>query len=166
MAYTKQTFVFNQILTAAQMNQVEANIEDSRLATGTRAVFNQTNAPNFWTKVTDSSVDQNIIRIVTGTVGNGGSVDFLDAFGASAVSEGTAISGGQTGSHSHVLETSTGSSPNNGQSFDLANTPNLFTNGNRNGSNSGTVRSLGSASSHTHGMPEVKYQDLILAQKD
>ena len=166
MAYTKQTFVFNQILTAAQMNQVESNIEDSRLATGTRALFNQTAAPNFWTKVTDASVDQNIIRIVTGTVGNGGTVDFLDAFGASAVTEGRAISGSQTGAHGHTLEASNNATPNNGNSFDTGSVANLFTNGARNNSQSSVVRNLSSASSHTHGMPEVKYQDFIIAQKD
>lgn len=154
MAYTKQTFVFNQILTSAQMNQVESNIEDSRLATGTRAVFNQTSAPNFWTKVTDSAVNENALRVVTGTAGSGGTVDFLNTFGASSTVDATTLSISQMPSHNHTIgdfvQTSDGTEVEKLQASPANN----------------SSGSRGGSGSHTHGMPELKYQDVILAQKD
>jgi hypothetical protein len=59
-----------------------------RFDQGTRLIFQQTAAPTGWTKVT--SIDNHALRVVSGTAGSGGSVDFTVAFGAGS---------GMTGGH-------------------------------------------------------------------
>lgn len=49
---------------------------------GTRMFFQQTSAPTEWTKVTDH--DDKALRLVNGTVGSGGNVNFTTAFGRTA----------------------------------------------------------------------------------
>lgn len=50
----------------------------SEFAAGTALLFNQTSAPTGWTKVTTN--DNAALRVVSGTVGSGGSVNFTTAF--------------------------------------------------------------------------------------
>jgi hypothetical protein len=94
--------------------------------TGTRMSFQQTAAPTGWTKDTTAGLDNSAMRIVTGTVSSGGSVNFTTAF-ASQTPTGsvsiTAVSGSagattlttpQIPSHTHSLtfSTSTGAGVN------------------------------------------------------
>jgi hypothetical protein len=51
---------------------------------GTRVLFQQTAAPTGWTK--DTTHDNKALRVVSGTVGSGGSVAFTTAFASQAVS--------------------------------------------------------------------------------
>lgn len=155
MAYSKQTFTFNQVLTAAEMNTVEDNIEDSRLASGTRAVFNQTTAPSFWTKVTTAAVNDNALRITTGTVGSGGTVDFLSTFGASSETEGHSLTTAELAAHSHTVPLDIDRTASGGSDVPDSNVTSTV-----------STNSTGSGDAHTHGMPELSYQDVILAQKD
>lgn len=84
------------------------------IPSGTVMLFNQTSAPTGWTKNTTTG-DQHALRVVTGAVGSGGSVDFTTAF-ASQTPTGsvsiTSISGAagattlttpQIPSHTHTL---------------------------------------------------------------
>ena len=63
-------------------------IAASAFATGTKMGFNQTAAPTGWTKVTGSG-DNHALRVVTGTVGTGGSVNFTTAFASQAIAAHT-----------------------------------------------------------------------------
>ena len=63
-------------------------------ASGTKMIFNQTAAPTGWTKVTGSGNDH-ALKLTTGTVGTGGSVDFETAL----ASHTPTASGGAVASH-------------------------------------------------------------------
>jgi hypothetical protein len=84
--------------------------------TGTRMSFQQTAAPTGWTKDTTAAIDNSAMRLVTGSVVNGGSVDFTTAF-ASQTPAGsvsiTTVSGSagattlttpQIPSHTHTID--------------------------------------------------------------
>ena len=64
---------------------------------GTRMVFQQTSAPSGWTKDT-SDTNQRALRVVSGTAGSGGSVDFTTAFASNRGSSSN--NGGNTGNRS------------------------------------------------------------------
>ena len=73
-----------------------ATISTKAFPTGTRMSFQQTAAPTGWTKDTTAAIDNSAMRLVTGSVVNGGSVAFTTAF-ASQTPTGsvsiTAVSG-------------------------------------------------------------------------
>lgn len=62
---------------------------------GTRLLFQQTSAPTGWTK--DTTHNNKAMRVVSGTAGSGGSVDFTTAF-ASQTPTGSVSVGGSVGS--------------------------------------------------------------------
>jgi hypothetical protein len=81
---------------------------------GTVMMFAQTAAPTGWTKNT-SSGNQHALRVVTGTAGTGGTVDFTTAFASQAVTGTVSVSGSagettlttpQIPSHSHPVTVS------------------------------------------------------------
>jgi microcystin-dependent protein len=147
---------------------------------GTVMMFGQTAAPTGWTKDT-TNYNNSSLRVVTGTAGNGGSVDFTTAFASqtpagsvsvdtSGLSAGaTTLTTTQIPSHNHTLNTAT----NSGGSF--------IDPGSRTG-NQGTYSSnnTGGGGSHSHSMSgsatatftgtainlAVKYVDVIRATKD
>ena len=59
---------------------------------GTKMLFNQTSAPTGFTKDTSNN-NNSALRVVTGTVGTGGSVDFTTAFATPSVSGSVGLSG-------------------------------------------------------------------------
>ena len=75
------------------------NVEDGATAggfpSGTRMIFQQTSAPTGWTKDT-SNTNQRALRVVSGTAGSGGSVDFTNAFASKSVSGSIANGGNNT----------------------------------------------------------------------
>ncbi|OYW78885.1 MAG: hypothetical protein B7Z19_06350, partial [Polynucleobacter sp. 32-46-5] len=78
----------------------------SEFASGTALLFNQTSAPTGWTKVTTNN--DAALRVVSGTVGTGGSVAFTTAFTSQSVSGtvgDTTLSGSQIPSHDHKATT-------------------------------------------------------------
>ena len=146
-------------------------------SSGTRMTFNQTNAPTGWTKST--SVDNAAFRLVSGSVSSGGTVDFTTAFNATRAVTITSISSSvgattlstpQIPSHNHTFSTrfgmSTGVSGQATMTTDLA------------GGDLAPINtsSTGGGGSHTHPFSfnsasanvdlEVKYVDLIIAQKN
>jgi hypothetical protein len=59
---------------------------------GTVLIFAQTAAPTGWTKNTTTG-NQHALRVVTGTAGTGGTVDFTTAFASKAVTGTVSVSG-------------------------------------------------------------------------
>jgi hypothetical protein len=100
-----------------------ATISTKAFPTGTRMSFQQTAAPTGWTKDTTAAIDNSAMRLVTGSVVNGGSVNFTTAF-ASQTPTGsvsiTAVSGSagnttlstpQIPSHTHTATEGTMGGP-------------------------------------------------------
>ena len=148
-------------------------------------LFQQTSAPSGWTKVT-SGVNNRALRIVTGSVGSGGSTSFADAFNANRVTSGGSVSNhtlttAQLATHYHNVWTrneigidgSRGATSNSG-----------IAGGNWNryvgyrqvhGSSDSytpTSENTGSNSAHNHGFTNpnfnlnVAYTDVIIAEKN
>ena len=67
---------------------------------GTKMLFQQTTAPTGWTK--DTTHDNKALRVVTGTAGTGGSINFTTAFGSQNVG-GTTLTTAQIPSHTHTF---------------------------------------------------------------
>jgi hypothetical protein len=146
-------------------------------ASGTRITFNQTAAPTGWTK--DTGTDNAGFRLVSGSVGSGGSVDFTTAFASqtptisissvSASVGATTLSTPQIPSHSH---TATGA-------FRDDEAPNRIQVGGAPAAVTASTNDTGGGGSHTHPFSfssgtatssainlAVKYVDLIIAQKN
>jgi hypothetical protein len=158
----------------------------AEFSSGTRLSFNQTFAPTGWTK--DTSVDNAALRLTSGVVGSGGSVDFTTLFdtSSSAVPAGsisvlsvsgsagaTTLSTPQIPSHSHgVPSGGNAGSVDRGYQFKSGGGTNL---------GAQTTDATGGGGSHTHPFSfssasatfsgtalnlAVKYVDLIIAQKN
>lgn len=67
-------------------------IATSAFPAGTRMSFQQTTAPTGWTKDTTAALNNSSMRIVTGSVVNGGSVDFTTAFASQTPTGSVSIS--------------------------------------------------------------------------
>jgi hypothetical protein len=141
----------------------------AEFTSGTRITFNQTAAPTGWTKSTTD--DNKALRVVTGTVGTGGTTAFTTVFSnqtptitTSGLSAGaTTLTTAQMPAHTH---TTTNSPCVSG------------TGGYRNGNPCGTTNtsSTGGGGSHTHTISgsatssaitlNVQYVDVIIAAKN
>jgi hypothetical protein len=145
---------------------------------GTRMTFNQTSAPTFWTK--DTSTDNAGFRLVSGSVGSGGTVDFTTAF----VSQTPTITVSSVSGSAGATTLSTPQIPSHAHSGFVIGAPDSFAatgsqsfpQGSATGINTG---STGGSGSHTHPFSfsgasatssaidlAVKYVDLIIAQKN
>jgi hypothetical protein len=162
-------------------------IATSAFPAGTRLSFQQTAAPTGWTKDTTAGLDNSAMRIVTGSVVNGGSVDFTTAFASqtptgsvtissvSGSAGATTLTTPQIPSHSHVQRVFT-SNPQPGPSnigaaaatTNPVNTP--LTTGDTGGDGSHTHPFSFSSGSGTFSGNAinlaVKYYDFIVASKD
>tara|TARA_E500000318_G_scaffold80084_1_gene75118 strand:- start:289 stop:1338 length:1050 start_codon:yes stop_codon:yes gene_type:complete len=78
-----------QLATTAYVTTAVGNAEP--FPSGTSMLFKQTSAPTGWTKQTTHN--DKALRIVTGTVGTGGSVAFSTALGSGATVAGGSVSG-------------------------------------------------------------------------
>jgi hypothetical protein len=67
---------------------------------GTKMLFQQTSAPTGWTK--DTTHDNKALRVVSGTAGSGGSINFTTAFGSQNVGD-TALTSAQIPGHTHTF---------------------------------------------------------------
>jgi hypothetical protein len=141
-------------------------------SSGTRMTFNQTAAPTGWTK--DTSTDNAGFRLVSGTAGTGGSVDFTTAFSSSRAVTVSSISGSagattlttpQIPSHTHTTTVGLG-----GNQFSAPEEVAFGTGATL------TSNATGGGGSHTHPFSfssgagtvdlAIKYVDLIIAQKN
>jgi hypothetical protein len=114
---------------------------------GTKMLFQQTAAPTGWTK--DTTHDNKALRIVSGTAGTGGSVNFTTAFGSQNVGA-TALDASQIPSHTHSFS-GTGSTDSAGNHSHTINDPGHFHSNGRTplGSASGNNPNLSSGASNT-----------------
>ena len=162
-------------------------ISTKAFPTGTRMSFQQTAAPTGWTKDTTAAIDNSAMRLVTGSVVNGGSVAFTTAF-ASQTPAGsvsiTAVSGtaGATTLTTPQIPSHTHSATNRASNPQAV--PNNFTMTNtktQNPSYTASVSATGGDGSHDHPFSfssgsgtftgsainlAVKYYDFIIATID
>jgi hypothetical protein len=148
------------------------------IPSGTVMLFAQTAAPTGWTKNT-STGNNHALRVVTGTAGTGGTVDFTTAFASKAVTGTVSVSGSagattlttpQIPSHSHpiIVRRGYGTGPLVSSAAPTASLP-----------NTGTSETAGGGGSHTHPLSissssfsgnaidmAVRYIDVIRATKD
>lgn len=149
------------------------------MESGPRAFFQQTSAPTNWTK--DTSVDNEALRVVSGTVGNGGANDFTTALNSArntstdgshnhGGTNATTLTTSQMPAHDHTVQVrsdstsglaaDTGLGVANGNSQ----TRDYMLNAGGGGSHS---HSISSGGSHNHSLNlDVKYRDCIIATKD
>jgi hypothetical protein len=144
-----------------------ATISTKAFPTGTRMSFQQTAAPTGWTKDTTAGLDNSAMRIVTGSVSSGGSVNFTTAF-ASQTPTGsvsiTAVSGSagnttlttpQIPSHAHNwrIEASAGGNTS-GQTTNLVayipQSGNIFRSISAPISNTVMIEGTGGSGAHSH----------------
>jgi hypothetical protein len=144
------------------------------IPSGTRMTFNQTNAPTGWTK--DTSTDNAGFRLVSGTVGSGGSVDFTTAFvsnRAVTVSSITGSAGATTLSTPQIPSHSHATTFFSGAPFGQPTRPYAKDHG---GAIDFSTSSTGGGGSHDHPFSfssgsgtvnlGIKYVDLIIAQRN
>jgi len=166
-------------------------IATSAFPAGTRLSFQQTAAPTGWTKDTTAGLNNSSMRIVTGSVVNGGSVDFTTAFASqtptgsvtissvSGSAGSTTLTTPQIPSHNHIISTNTVSP---GQPLNLGRDPNNSSS-TQQVMNPGNplIGATGGGGDHTHPFSfssgsgtfsgnainlAVKYYDFIIASKD
>ncbi len=134
--------------------------------TGTRMSFNQSSAPTGWTKDTTAALNDSIMRIVTGTVANGGSTAFSTFNGQTSVGA-TTLAESQMPAHSHELRNASNSS---GSTIALASTAkvsNAQVLSNFGGITTNYVLNSGGGGSHNHSITtNIKYNDFIIASKN
>jgi hypothetical protein len=119
---------------------------------GTRMSFQQTSAPTGWTKDTTATIDDSILRLVTGTVTTGGTTGF-STWNAQTATGATTLSTAQIPSHTHTINVGTEGAD-------------AFI---RNANNASTINSggTGGGGSHTHSLTQsLKYYDFIIASKN
>jgi microcystin-dependent protein len=147
-------------------------------------LFQQSSAPAGWTK--DTSLNNRALRLVSGTVGNGGSTSFADAFNANRVTSGGTVSNhtlttAQLPAHFHNVWTRNETAIDGSRGNSNANTADHYWysagSGYRQvhiGGNhyAPTSSNTGSGQSHNHGFTNpnfnlnVAYTDVIIAQKN
>lgn len=136
---------------AAQFSAIGAN--DS-FAPGTRMLFQSATTPTGWTR---QAVDDKALRVVSGSIGQGGTVAFSAAFTAAKATGGHALTAAENGPHTHqtqgavtLLNASTGANPVGvGDTAFHDSTPS------------------GSGTPHTHPLElELAYVDVYVAEKN
>ena len=143
---------------------------------GTTMLFVQTTAPTGWTK--NISHNDKALRVVSGTVGTGGSVGFTTAFASQAVSgsiANTTLTTAQIPSHQHGRGTIfTGASPDNPGTYIASGGGGVFyTNAGSGFTGDGYGTDFtGGGGSHNHSFTgtainlSVQYVDVIIATKN
>jgi hypothetical protein len=139
------------------------------IATGTLTFFRQTNSPTSWVKQTTH--DNKALRVVSGTVGSGGTRTFTQVFTTvipSASTSSNTISTTQMGIHGHLV--SNGTLHWRTSTVGPIGNPGVGTAIRRAGDVQ-TAAPTGSGSSHNHSLSigsvnfNISYVDVILASK-
>ena len=165
----------------------EIGVTGTVFTSGTRMLFQQTTAPTGWTK--DSSRNNRALRIVNGSVTDGGGNGFVDVLNSTVTTSNGSVSNhtlteSQIPSHYHfAFRSGNHGQHRNGSPMTANNYPssgsgagNLYESYNigQSGSvsNVGRTSSVGSSSGHNHGFTNpnfnlnVLYTDVIIAQKN
>lgn len=124
------------------------------IPSGTRMLFQQTNAPVGWTK--DTGHNDKALRVVSGAAGSGGTIDFSAAFVTGTVGD-TTLTIAQIPSHDHGTPAFArdGSSAHLGDGGGNSTFPGV------------TTGSTGGGSPHNHSIDlSIKYVDIIIATKN
>lgn len=160
-------------ITAAKL---AAGVIPEAFPSGTRILFQQTNAPTGWTK--DTTQNDKALRVVSGAVGSGGSTAFSTVFASRTVSGSTSsdVAGGtvaghaltiaQIPSHTHTVALWGGSGGGGTSGGGLSNN---VTSGAEGGGQAHSHGFTGAAHAHTFSGTlnmAVSYVDIIIAQKD
>ena len=160
-------------------NIIRDNVPNIYIAvpSGTLMLFQQTAAPNGWTKQTTHN--DKVLRVVSGTASSGGITTFTSVFTSrtpAGTVGNTTLTTAQIPSHTH-----TGYAPNHdvndstSQGYPYGNSHNAFRSSDRGrdyGMLDGSISYTGSSNSHTHGFTgtamdfAVQYVDLIIASKN
>ena len=154
----------------------------NQLPSGTRMLFQQTSAPTGWTKDT-SAVNQRALRVVSGSVGSGGSVDFTTAFQSSRATSGgnplaLTLSTNQIPSHRHWIsgapkdDNNWSTAQQNTQEHGLYVDSGSYSASDQNRSYGRNSAYTGGGQAHDHGFTQatvnlaVRYLDVIIAVRD
>lgn len=151
-------------------------------ASGTKMLFQQTSAPLGWTK--DTSHDEHVLKVVSGDVSSGGSLDFTAVFTTHEIEgdvEGHELTVAEMPAHRHHLfvddqkgSTSNSSVGANTQAYEgwLVNDVGYIIQGTSGNPTVGRSAEVGGGDPHTHEFTggdielDVKYVDVIIATKD
>lgn len=137
--------------------------------TGTRVLFQQTNAPTGWTKESSSTYNDVMMRFTTGAVATGGSVAASAAFVSQAVSgtvDAHTLTTAEMPAHTHAA------AAGNFYQTVAGTGPAAIGSGTGTMYSSNLTGSTGGGGSHTHGFTgtainlAVKYASVIIATKD
>jgi hypothetical protein len=146
----------NFVNTSGQLDATLGLTNTSSLGfpSGTRMSFNQTAAPTGWTKDTSTTINDSLLRLVTGSISSGGSTGF-STFNAGSTTGATTLTIAQMPSHTHTIR---------GSQMQTNSFSGLYGAGN----GVGTVSAAeGGGGSHSHTLTtNIKYYDFIIAQKD
>lgn len=167
-------------LARGMKEHIESGDHDQRYAripAGTRMLFQQTVAPTGWTKVTEHN--NKALRVVSGTVGSGGSNAFTEAFNSNRTTTSNGahthditvnnhtLSVSQIPSHTHGMRARSTTGGSSGAFENRNPTGTTLSSGEAGGSgahNHGA--SSGSAGAHTHTLNlDVQYVDVIIAER-
>lgn len=160
---------------AVELRWTAGSADSKGFPTGTRMPFNQTAAPTGWTKDTTAALNDTAIRIVTGTVGGGGSVAFTTAFASQAIAGATST--GTVGATT-LTESQIPSHTHNVDIHPSATSGTVYYAGSAAaGSALKSINATGGGLSHSHALTmnahshtainlAVKYNDFIIASKD
>ena len=152
-------------------------IANSGFPSGTKMLFQQSSAPTGWTK--DTAHNDKALRVVSGSVGSGGSHGFSARFGRGNVGITSAISGrtaghrlsvGKMPNHTHSIATADAGGTSSSHRVGEAREPSWGSSG------VATLSRTGGDQPHSHGAGSlrvsssvalnVRYVDVIIATKD
>ena len=157
---------------------------------GTKMLFQQSNAPTGWTK--DTAHNNNTLRVVSGSAGSMGNIEFLQMFNSKAISRsvstsisssvaGHALSISQIPSHNHNFSGSVSiAGRHNSTDANAAGVVGVLSYGSNKFSFSEQTSNRGNGAAHSHGRSgsadstfrgdtidmRVRYVDVIIATKD
>ncbi len=135
-----------------------SNVTLAVIPSGTKMLFQQTSAPTGWTKVTSSN--DVALRVVSGSVGSGGSVPFETAFASQAIAPHT-LAESEMPSHTHTTNWSAGQSHTGSGAVAYNYTSEAVAGTFNTGAKGG-----GGTHTHTSINLDVSYVDVIIATKD
>jgi hypothetical protein len=132
----------------------KGNVANNVFPSGTLMLFQQTNAPLYWTK--QVTHNDKALRVVSGAASSGGAVAFSSALSSQAVSN-TTITQSTMASHAHNYTNGAFGSNNYATGSGFA----------ENNSTTSQTSSIGGDQPHNHTINlNVLYVDLIIASKD